>query len=168
MTMSVREVAERFAGTYMQTDPDPNFADLFASEFTHWHNYDVRADTFPGEFMASAMVRTLSLTNELMPDHKDELLYLHVADSAFTLAARATGTLPDGTKIDIPRALVGTVEDGKITKIDSWGDHAQRYPIGVALRETYGLITCVACGRPECDSGQWREEGVAAANGGGE
>ena len=108
---------------------DPQLTDLFAPQLSVWHNYDATRVSLSGALYASALLHKLQGAQRCVSGYADSVAHLHVSDGAFTLAATATGTYPDGGRLYIARCLVVTVEGGRITHIDSYGDCAQSEPL---------------------------------------
>ncbi|MDQ1719260.1 MAG: hypothetical protein QOE89_3213 [Pseudonocardiales bacterium] len=127
------ELAHRFVGSYTGTDICPHVEDLFAPTVSVWHNYDAQRQDIPGPMYARAMMWKVGGCAERIPDYADRVDHLHVATDAIVVAARATGTLPDGSPLDVPRCLILSVEDGRIARVDSYGDRAHHSPLDEIL-----------------------------------
>ncbi|MFH9569626.1 hypothetical protein [Streptomyces sp. NPDC017230] len=131
---AVRQVANRFTGTYSLTQVDPEFDLLFAETVEVWHSFDHETVSLPGKEFAGAMLRMLRATADLMRNHADRIWSLHVDHHGFALAATASGELENGTPVRISRCLQVTVHEGRITRICEFGDQQQRLPLDEALR----------------------------------
>jgi len=129
----VRDVANRFAQTYGLTQVDPYFVELFAPTVEVWHNYDRDIMRLPGDEFASAMLRMLRATADIVEGHSDQIRSLHIGQDGFTMAATVLGEL-NGGPVHIARCLLVTVHEGRITRIDEFGDRQQRAPLDQALR----------------------------------
>ncbi|TVT60945.1 hypothetical protein FNH05_03765 [Amycolatopsis rhizosphaerae] len=130
----VHTIATRFAQTYSLTRVDPEFDELFAETVEVWHSFDPETMSLPGGELAGAMLRMLRATKEVVRGHSDRIWSLRVDRGGFTMAATASGDLEDGTPLHISRCLLVTVHDGRITRIDEFGDQWQRMPLDKALR----------------------------------
>lgn len=130
----VDNVATRFAQTYSLTRIDPEFDELFAETVEVWHSFDHETMSLPGGEFAGAMLRMLRATKEMVRGHSDRIWSLRVDRDGFAMAATASGALADGTPVRISRCLLVTVHDGRITRIDEFGDQRQRTPLDKALR----------------------------------
>ena len=126
MVMSVAEVAKRWIGTYMNTDPDPNPEELFAPRVIARHNTDDKVIDMSGSEYARYLIDRRAKIRELMPDFKVEDFTQHIAESAFIYVLTSTGTLPDGTRVRIPACVVWDIEDGRIANITTIGDKSHR------------------------------------------
>ncbi|MET0455780.1 MAG: hypothetical protein ABW137_28390 [Mycobacterium sp.] len=129
----VRDVANRFARTYDLTQVDPHFAQLFAPTVEVWHNFDQDVMRLAGEELASAMLRMLHATSDIVQGHSDRIWSLQIGHDGFTLAATASGEL-NGCPLHIARCLLVTVHEGRIARIYEFGDRQQRAPLDEALR----------------------------------
>lgn len=129
----VRDVANRFAQTYVLTQVDPYFAQLFAPTVEVWHNFDQEIMRLSGDEFAGAMLRMLRATADIVQDHSDQIWSLQVSHDGFTVAATASGEL-NGDPVHIARCLLVTVHEGRITRVYEFGDRQQRAPLDEALR----------------------------------
>ena len=126
MTRTVAEVAKRFVGTYLDTDPDPKLEELYAAKVTRWHNFDPAKHEVRGRDIANQMVTRRALIRSVIPDFRVEDFKLHIAESAFIIVQTSAGTLPDGTPFRIPACVIWEVSDGQIVTVNSVGDSQQR------------------------------------------
>ncbi|PRY38807.1 hypothetical protein [Umezawaea tangerina] len=133
MSISVDRIAQRFRRTYLLEEVDPRFEDLFAESVEIRHNYEKSMSMNGGDF-AAAMVRMLRATTEVVRNHSDSLSSFLVGEDGFALAATLQGELEDGRPVRVPRCLVAEVRNGKINKIDEFGDMRQRESLDDALR----------------------------------
>lgn len=129
------EFAKRFVGTYLNTDPDPNFHELLAPRVTAWHNFDAEKVEADGVDFAKEWLERRAEARRLLPDFQVEDFNIHLADDAVFFTQTVTGTLPDGQKCRIPGCVVLGMENGRIATINSVGDHKQREPFEKALAE---------------------------------
>ncbi|MEW2079745.1 hypothetical protein ACFZAG_41635 [Streptomyces sp. NPDC012403] len=130
----VHQVATRFVQTYSLTRVDPDFHELFAETVEVWHSFDHETVSLSGGEFAGAMVRMLRAAKDVVCGHCDRIWSLTVDHGGFALAATASGELEDDTPVRISRCLLVTVRDGRITRIDEFGDQRQRTPLDEALR----------------------------------
>ncbi|MER8009592.1 hypothetical protein [Streptomyces sp. NPDC094149] len=130
----VHQVVTRFVQTYSLTRVDPDFHELFAENVEVWHSFDHETVSLPGGEFAGAMVRMLRATKDVIHGHCDRIRSVMVDHDGFALAATASGELDDGTPVRISRCLLVTICEGRITRIDEFGDHQQRTPLDEALR----------------------------------
>ena len=129
----VRDVANRFAQTYVLTQVDPHFAELFASTVEVLHNFDQDILRLSGDEFAGAMLRMLRASADIVEGHSDQVWSLQVNHDCFTLAATTSGEL-NGEPVHITRCLLVTVHERRITRIYEFGDREQRAPLDKALR----------------------------------
>ena len=133
MGVNIAELAKRFVGTYLNTDPDPKFEELLAPKVTAWHNFDAEKVTYDGAEFAKDWLLRREDARSLMRDFRVDDFKVHLADSAIIFTQTVTGTLPDGTRVRIPGCVVLGLEDGRIATINSVGDSKQREAFEKAL-----------------------------------
>lgn len=126
MTLSVSEMAERFTGTYLNTNPDPHFRDLFAPTVIAWHNFDAKKGEYTADAIASFFIEKRAQMRELLPDFRADDFIMHESPTALVYTQTTRGTLPDGTEVAFPGVVVMEIENGKIVTINSVGDKQQR------------------------------------------
>lgn len=126
MTLSIAEIARRFTGTYLDTDPDPNFRELFAPTVVAWHNFDPEKVEYTGDAIAQFFIDKRAEMRAIIPDFRADEFRMHQAPTALTFTQTTRGTLPDGTEFAFPGAVVMEIENGKIVTINSVGDKQQR------------------------------------------
>lgn len=131
--MDINELVRRFTGSYLATHIDPNIAELFAPTMTVWHNYDANRMELPGEMYAKGMMWKIVGCTERVKNYVDKLDHVIVADNKVVVGATATGEMPDGSELKIPRCIILTIENGKIAHVDSYGDHAHSGPLDALL-----------------------------------
>jgi ketosteroid isomerase-like protein len=66
-------------------------------------------------------------------NYVDKLDHVIVTGNKVVIAAIATGEMPDGSELKVPRCIILTIENGKIAHVDSYGDHSQSGPLDVLL-----------------------------------
>jgi hypothetical protein len=133
MTRSVAEVARRFVGSYLGTNPDPHFEELYAPKVLAWHNFDAKKVEYHGNELAKMQLERLAQVKRLMPNFRIQDFTMHVAESAFIFVQTWVGTLPDGTPVRIPGVVVWEVKDGQIITVNAVGDFKQREAMERAL-----------------------------------
>lgn len=126
MPLSISEIARRFTGTYLNTDPDPNFRDLFAPTVLAWHNFDAEKVEYTGEAIAQFFIGKRDEMRAIIPDFRADDFRMHEAPTALAFTQTTRGTLPDGTALAFPGAVVMEIENNKIVTINSVGDKQQR------------------------------------------
>ena len=126
MTISVEEVARRWTGSYLDTDPDPDPENLFASKVLGWHNFDDEVVEYEGAKLANRLLGRRARIRNVIPDFRVEDFKLHIAESAFIFVQTSVGTRPDGVPFKIPGCVIWEVADGRIVTVNSVGDRAQR------------------------------------------
>lgn len=91
---------------------------LYAPAIVIWHNYD------GVEQSLSENLRTLRWLTRNATDLRYEEIRLQETPRGFVQqhVLRATG--PGGVRLEIPACIVGTVNDGQITRIDEYLDSA--------------------------------------------
>lgn len=91
---------------------------LYAPAIVIWHNYD------GVEQSLSENLRTLRWLTRNATDLRYEEIRLQETPRGFVQqhVLRATG--PGGVRLEIPACMVGTVNDGQITRIDEYLDSA--------------------------------------------
>jgi ketosteroid isomerase-like protein len=91
---------------------------LYAPAIVIWHNYD------GVEQSLSENLRTLRWLTRNAKDLRYEEIRLQETPRGFVQqhVLRATG--PGGVRLEIPACIVGTVNDGQITRIDEYLDSA--------------------------------------------
>ena len=91
---------------------------LYAPAIVNWHNYD------GVEQSLSENLRTLRWLTRNATDLRYEEIRLQETPRGFVQqhVLRATG--PGGVRLEIPACMVGTVNDGQITRIDEYLDSA--------------------------------------------
>lgn len=136
MSRSAEEVARRWVGSYLGHDPDPDPADLFASKVMGFHNFDDEKIEYDGRELADMLLNRRAKVKNLMSDFHVEDFKCHVADDAFIFVQTSAGTLPDGTPVRIPGAVIWGVEGGRIVSVNSVGDHMHR----AAFEEAYSAF----------------------------
>jgi ketosteroid isomerase-like protein len=92
--------------------------ELYAPAIVIWHNYD------GVEQSLSENLRTLRWLTRNATDLRYEEIRLQETPRGFVQqhVLRATG--PGGVRLEIPACIVGTVNDGQITRIDEYLDSA--------------------------------------------
>lgn len=133
MAVSVEELVRRFTGSYTATDIDPDIGSLFAENMTVWHNYDANRMELPGAMYAKGMMWKIIGCTERVKDYKDVLDHVIVAGDKVVVAATATGIMPDGSQLKIPRVIILTLENGLIAHVDSYSDHEHSGPLDKLL-----------------------------------
>lgn len=133
MSFDINELVRRFTGSYTATDIDPNIGDLFAPTMTVWHNYDANRMELPGAMYAKGMMWKIVGCTERVKNYVDKLDHVIVTDNKVVVAATATGTMPDGSELKIPRCIILTIENGRIAHVDSYSDHAHSGPLDKLL-----------------------------------
>ncbi len=126
MPLSITEIARRFTGTYLNTDPDPEFRDLFAPTVTAWHNFDTEKVEYTGDAIADFFVQKRAEMRAIIPDFRADDFRMHEAMTALVFTQTTRGSLPDGTQFAFPGAVVMEIENGKIVVVNSVGDKQQR------------------------------------------
>lgn len=126
MPLSNSEIASRFTGTYLDTDPDPDFSDLFAPTVIAWHNFDPEKIEYTGDAIARFFIDKRAEMRAIIPDFRADEFRMHQAPTALVFTQTTRGTLPDGTEFAFPGAVVMEIENGKIVTINSVGDKQQR------------------------------------------
>jgi hypothetical protein len=134
MTISVADIVQRFTGSYLGHDPDPNFHELFADVVHGKHNFDEAAREYAGRELAGEMLMRREAIRRVMPDFEVTDFTVHIAEDAFIVVQTSIGTLPDGTAVRIPGIVVFDVADGRIVAINSVRDESQAADLENALR----------------------------------
>lgn len=138
MTRSVQEVADRLVGSYLNTNPDPNLAEIFAPKVLGWHNFDAEKTEYEGPALAKMLMERRAQVRQAMPDfHVDDFKF-HVADDAVIFTQVSAGTLKDGSPYRCPGCVVWSVENGQIVSVNSVRDRAMNVGLENALRELGG------------------------------
>ncbi len=138
MTRSVQEVADRLVGSYLNTNPDPDLADIFAPKVLGWHNFDQETVEYDGPGLANMLMQRRAEVRQVMPDFRVEDFKAHVARDAIIFTQVSTGTLGDGTPYRCPGCVVWSVEDGLIVSVNSVRDRAMNLGLEKALLEIGG------------------------------
>lgn len=68
-----------------------------------------------------------------MKKYVDKLDHVILTDGKVVIAATATGTMPDGSALQIPRCIILTIENGLIAHVDSYSDHSNFDPLDQLL-----------------------------------
>lgn len=138
MTRSVQEVADRLVRSYLNTDPDPNVAEIFAPKVLGWHNFDAERTEYDGQSLAKMLMERRAEVRQVMPDFEVQDFKAHVAKDAIIFTQVSTGTLKDGTPYRCPGCVVWSVEDGQIVSVNSLRDRAMNVGLEKALHEMGG------------------------------
>ncbi len=133
LVKDIDELVRRFTGSYTATDIDPNIGDLFAPTMTVRHNYDANRTELPGAMYAKGMMWKVIGCTQRVKNYVDKLDHVIVTDDKVVVAATATGTMPDGSLLKIPRCTILTIENGLIAHVDSYSDHAHSGPLDELL-----------------------------------
>lgn len=97
---------------------------LFAPGAVTWHSFDeVEAPTVPDTFASLAAIRAV------VPDFT--MTELRTGDGYAQYVV--TGTLPDGSTLRAPAALVVHVDGGMVTRIEEYVDTGQLAPLFALL-----------------------------------
>ncbi|MDL5156418.1 nuclear transport factor 2 family protein [Actinomycetospora termitidis] len=124
-TTVAQRVLEALAATDTPEPPD----DLFAPGAITWHSFDeLEAPTVPGTF------DTLRAIRAAVPDFTMSGIRA-TGDGERTGIARyvLTGTLPDGSTLRAPAAMVIDVQDGRAARLEEYVDTGQLAPLFAAL-----------------------------------
>lgn len=133
MTRNVQEVADRLVGSYLNTNPDPNLAEIFAPKVLGWHNFDPEKVEYDGPGLAKMLMQRRAEVRQVMPDFQVEDFKAHVAQDAIIFTQVSAGTLADGTPYRCPGCVVWSVENGQIISVNSIRDRAMNIGLEKAL-----------------------------------
>lgn len=135
MTLTTGEIADRLVRTYLDTDPDPDIVEIFGDQVIAYHNYDKEPYRFDGAGFSKHLFERRAKSRRMISNYRVEDFKCHVAADAIIFTQATCGTLPDGTTMRIPVAVVWTVENGKIVDVNSVGDYAQRAAFEAAFEQ---------------------------------
>ncbi len=93
-------------------------ADCYAPELVVWHNFDNLDQSREDN------LKTLAGMIERISERRYEQRRVDVFDGGFVQQHVLTGRRRDGVRVSMPGVLVGTVKDGKISRLDEYLDSA--------------------------------------------
>ena len=127
--MTPSTAAQRVLDALAATDtPDPP-SDLFAEGAVTWHSFDEVEEPTLVHTMA-----TLRAIRAVIPDFTMSDVRATGDDQQTGLARYVlTGTLPDGSRLHAPAAMVIHLEGGLVTRLEEYVDTAQLAPLFAAL-----------------------------------
>jgi len=128
-TLTVEDIAKRFAAVSNGEAEDPNFAALFAPQVIVWHNFDEEPTTFEGPVLASLLQQEVKVMSKTLADYRNENVRLHIADDAFILVRTTRGTAPDGTDVRLTQCLINFVDGDVIVRSEAHLDRQQAAPL---------------------------------------
>jgi len=115
-----KEVSEELANTLIATWAVGGVQpDVFAPDATSWHNTDAVDHPQASRRGISERIRSV------VPDFRFTDAVLHAWDGGFCVQYIVRGTLPDGSELASPTCMVGTVRDGRISRMQEYVDSAQ-------------------------------------------
>ena len=91
---------------------------LYADDFVVWHNNDGATQT------VDQNLATLAWIAGNVKDFRYEDVRCEATDSGFVEQHITRGFTPKGTEFAFPACIVGTIVDGRITRIDEYLDSA--------------------------------------------
>ena len=121
------EIAGRVLDALASTTADGPPPDLFAPGAVTWHSFDeIEAPTVPATFDSLRAIRAV------VPDFT--MVDVRASGGEPGLAQYVvTGTLPDGSRLHAPAALVVHTENGLVTRIEEYVDSGQLATLFAAL-----------------------------------
>lgn len=111
------ELAQRLFDSIMAGDVEGVRA-LYAPECVVWHNND------GVEQPAEDNLRTLAWVTRNIRELRYEEIRRQATETGFVQQHVLRGIAPNGKALEVPACLVGTVADGKITRLDEYLDSA--------------------------------------------
>ena len=112
-----------------QNQNDQTFdASLFHPDATMWHNTDGHDAPFASRTEIQGRLRAL------VPDYRIADAVIDGFTDGWVSRHVVRGTLPDGGQLEMRVAVVGTVRDGKVARIQEYVDSAQVEPLRAAFR----------------------------------
>ena len=91
---------------------------LYAPDIVVWHNYDGAGQT------AAENLRTLRWLTRNVTNLRYDEIRLQETPNGFVQQYVLRASAPDGTALDVPVCMVGTVADGQITRLEEYMDSA--------------------------------------------
>lgn len=120
------EIAERLIAAIVAADIDA-VRGLYAPQARIWHNFDgVEQGVDENLRVLRWLVRNVS-------NLRYDAVRRQRTDTGFVQQHVLRGDMADGSRIEVPACLVGTVQDGRITRLDEYLDTAQLAPLRTAL-----------------------------------
>jgi ketosteroid isomerase-like protein len=119
----VLALAERLFGAIVAGDVEA-VREIYAPEARIWHNTDGVEQT------ADENLRVLRWLTANVSSLRYEEIRLQRTDRGFIQQHVLRGTTAAGRPIELPACLIGTVADGRITRIDEYFDSAHLAPLG--------------------------------------
>ena len=114
---AIRALASRLFDAIEAGDVEA-VAACYAQEIIVWHNTDGVGQSRDDN------LKTLAGVVRYLGERRYEQRRLDVFDGGFVQQHVLTGVRPDGVRVSLPAALIGRVEDGKITRLDEYLDSA--------------------------------------------
>lgn len=105
---------------------------LFTDDATMWHNTDGHDAPVAGRTEIQARIRAL------VPDYRIEDAVIDGFTDGWVSRHVVRGTLPDGGQLEMRVAVVGTVRDGKVARLQEYVDSAHVEPLRAAFRAARG------------------------------
>jgi len=116
------DLAERLIGAIVAGDVEAVRA-LYAPEARIWHNYDGLEQT------VEENLRVLRWLVRNVAGLRYEQIRRLRTDEGFLQQHVLRGTSPEGRAVELPACLIGTVANGRITRIDEYFDSAHLAPL---------------------------------------
>jgi ketosteroid isomerase-like protein len=111
------DLAERLFAAIAAGDVDGVRA-IYAPGCVVWHNHDAV------EQPAEDNLRTLAWVTRNIRDLRYEEIRRQATETGFVQQHVLRGIAPNGKALEVPACVVGTVADGKITRLDEYLDSA--------------------------------------------
>lgn len=101
---------------------------LRTRDATTWHNTDGKDEPLR---QSGARRRPV---HEVVPDFHFDVSAIHSWENGFAVQYVARGTLPDGSAVEAPACLIGTVRDGKVHRFEEYLDSSHVEGLIAAIR----------------------------------
>lgn len=142
------EAARRFVLCYLDPrahvearDAERLFREIVGDTITIWHagwqsGRTETVITFDGaEYVRRFFGKLGTHLSALMPDYRLVDVRFFGTEDGSALSQTIVGTAPDGTPVCIPQVQFLTLEDGKVTRIDTYVDESQTAVLSEPMRE---------------------------------
>src|SRR5687768_14261000 len=121
---ATQALAEKVVESWKKGERDES---LFAPGATAWHNTDGQDQPMESREPIRQRLRTL------IPDFRFDDAIPHGFEGGFVIQYVVRGTLPDGSELSSPACMVGTVNDGLITRVQEYIDSAHMQKLRAAF-----------------------------------
>jgi ketosteroid isomerase-like protein len=91
---------------------------LYAPDAVVWHNHDNATQT------VEENLRTLAWISQNLTDLRYEEIQRQATDTGFVEQHVLRAITPNGGQLEVRACLIGTVQDGRVTRIDEYLDSA--------------------------------------------